>query len=337
MRFQRAILILTALAVAAPMAVRVAAQDAQSKGAALLTEAKKAVGGEDKLQAVKTLQANGSFRRTAGNNTIDGDVEVMIELPDKYRRNESLGFAGGPTVDRTEALNGVDTWDATSGTGAGGGGFGGGGRGGFGGRGGGGFGRRGGFGGGGGARAGQTGDPGTAQTGGGQIDPQRVREAQRRMRQAELSRLMLGWLLYTNASVTWVGTAESPEGNADVLEVKPANGDVTRLFLDVSSHMPLMMTWQGPPVRFAQGRRGRGAGDAARDQGGQSGGDSQAQNPPAATTLAMHFSDYKNVNGIKLPSTITRSVNGQTMEELAIKGYKVNPSFKSDTFTNPKP
>src|SRR5262245_51001265 len=65
------------------------------KGAALLAEARKAIGGDDKLRAVKTLQSKGVYKRTAGNNTQEGDVEVLIELPGKYRRNELSGFAGG--------------------------------------------------------------------------------------------------------------------------------------------------------------------------------------------------------------------------------------------------
>ena len=93
------------------------AQDAQAKGAQLPADVRKAIGGDDKLRAVKTLRANGSFRRTAGNNTLDGDVEVQIEMPNKYRRNESVGLAGGPNVDRTEVLNGGQIWQETSGGG----------------------------------------------------------------------------------------------------------------------------------------------------------------------------------------------------------------------------
>src|SRR5258706_8637869 len=78
---------------------------------------------------MRSRKERSGFRRMAGNNTLDGDVEVQIELPDKYRRNESVGRAGGPIVDRIEVLNGGDAWQETSGGGPGGG-FGGG-RGGF--------------------------------------------------------------------------------------------------------------------------------------------------------------------------------------------------------------
>jgi hypothetical protein len=348
------------------------AQDPQARGTQLLADARKAIGGDDKLRAIKTLQASGSFRRSAGNNVLEGDVDVQIQLPDKYRRNESTGVAGGVVVDRTEALDGAEAWDETSGGfPRGGGGFGGG-RGGNDGGGGGGGGRPagGGGGGGGGGRGAQPGDQGAAAGGGrGPIDPARLLELQRQIRQADFSRLMLVWLLTTDAPVAWVGTAESPEGNADVLEITPATGEPTRLFLDASTHMPLMITWPGPAIRAPQGGRGgRGAGggrgrgnaNGATNQGGNQGanqgvnqGTDQApaapasaapdnpapprpQGPPAAATFAMHLADYKAVNGIKLPFTITRSVNDQTLEEITIKSYKVNPSFKGNTFTKPK-
>jgi outer membrane lipoprotein-sorting protein len=317
-----------------------AAEDPQ-KGAALLADARKAIGGEDKLRAVKTLQSKGVYKRTAGNNTQEGDVEVLIELPDKYRRNELSGSAGGPVQERVEVLNGQDVWDVNANGFAGGfGGFGRGRGGDFGGGGG----RGGDFGGGGfRGRGDQAGQAGGGQAGGGQagqggrgnIDPERLKEFQRRQRQTELARLTLMWLLTTSDPVVWVGTAQSPEGNADVLEVKAADGPSTRIFLDQATHMPLMMTTQGGGGRGNFNRRGGGPdgapqagaapqGDAPR-RGGQGGGQ--------PITIETHLSEYKAVSGIKLPHLITRGVNGQTNEEWEIKSFKINPSLKGNTFT----
>ena len=174
-----------------------------------------------------------------------------------------------------------------------------------------------------------------------------------------MARLLLGMLLMSDSPVAWIGTAQSPDGTADVLEVKTPDGAATRLFLDSTSHLPLMMTWTGGAQRA--GRGGQGAAD--RDAAATSvkaapprGGDAAAPPPGAAAapagaatdtvqgrrgrapggapaTLEMHLSEYKAVNGLKLPHLITRGTNGETAEEWAIKSYRINPTFKGNTFT----
>jgi hypothetical protein len=298
----------------------VAAQSEDAaKGAALLAEARKAVGGEDKLAAVKRLQIKGDMRRGQGNVTLEGDSEIFLEPPDKFRRNESLGIGlGGPGIERVEILNGTEVIDENSGGGRGG------------------FARGGDFGGGdfsgfrgrrdGGGAAGA----GDAQRGRGQIDPERLKEAQRRTRQTEVSRLLVAMLLNTAAPVAWIGTAQSPDGTADVLAIK-IEGNPTRLFLDSSTHMPLMLTWSGGGGRaFARGGQ---QGQAAQGQApqGQAAPPAPAGRTPA--TQEMHLSDYKVVGGLKLPHLVTRGVSGETSEEWTIKSYKINPNFKANTFT----
>lgn len=108
--------IVSAAAVFAASAALVA-QDA-SKGAALLAEARRAVGGEEKLRAIKTLDVRGDFKRSAGQTTIEGELQVRLEAPDKLRRDEDLSLpGGGPAVVRTEALNGSTVWEDISGGG----------------------------------------------------------------------------------------------------------------------------------------------------------------------------------------------------------------------------
>jgi hypothetical protein len=323
-----------------------------AKGAALLAEARKAVGGEDKLAAVKRLQVKGEMRRGQGNLTLDGDSEVFFELPDKFRRNESLSLGpGGPGLDRVEVLNGSDIWDENNNAGGGGR-----------------FGRGGDFGGFGGGRRGgfDLGQAGGNDQGRGQgIDPERLKEAQLRARRTEVARLLLAFLLTTDSPVAWIGTAQSPDGTADVLEVKAADGTATRLFLESASHMPLMMTWTTGGQRGGRGGQGGGQGGF---QGRARGGDAAPQGgapqaPPQAAaqggaqpaagaavdtvqgrrgrgfgggapaTLEMHLSEYKVVNGLKLPHLITRGTNGETAEEWVIKSYRLNPTFKGNTFT----
>jgi hypothetical protein len=318
--------------------VRAGQQPEEAKANSVLAEARSALGGEDKLAAVKRLQVSGTTRRANGNFTLDGETEMFFELPDKFRRNESLtigGGGGGTAIDRKEILNGAEFSTEVSG-----GDFGGRGRG-----------RAGGFqGAGGGGAAGGADGRGTltAET------QERLREFQRRNLQSEVSRLLIALLLTSDTPFRWVGIAQSPEGSADVLEVKTADGVATRVFVDTMTHMPLMLSWTGPAGRGfgrgGQGRRGQGPPDpsdaappegrAAGDQPAAGGAPADAaqgrrgrgaQGPPV--TLEMHLAEYKAVNGIKFPHLITRGVSGETNEEWVIKSYKVNPNLKANAFT----
>jgi outer membrane lipoprotein-sorting protein len=308
--------VLAGVAVSAPT-LALAAQDTE-KGTALLADARKAIGGDERLRALKTVQVKGTFKRSAGNNTLEGDFEVFLEPPGRYRRNETTGNAGGPIGERVEAMNGTEVWqDTSSGFPTGRGGFGGGGRGGFGG------GRRDG-----GNRAGGAADgPAGTATPPPAIDPERLREAQLRQRRTEMARLMLMWFLSTDAPVAWVGTAESPEGKADVLEVKPAEGAPTRVFLDATTHVPLMIT------TTAGFGGGRGRRDGGPGNPGNASGREPGRGPAQSITIETHLAEYKAVNGILLPHLITRGANGQTNEEWEIKSYRINPNLKAGTFT----
>lgn len=315
---------------------RAGQQPEEAKAISVLAEARKALGGEDKLAAVKRLQVNGTTKRANGNFNLEGDTEIFLELPDKFRRNESLTLGGGGTgIERKEILNGTEFSTEVTGD--------------FGGRG------RGRFGGlpGGGGGAGGAGADGRAAGAPSPETQERLREFQRRNLQSEVSRLLVALLLTSDTPFRWIGTAQAPEGSADVLEVKTPDGVATRVFIDTMTHMPLMLSWTGPAGRgFGRGGQGR-RGQAAPDQAGappegRAAGDQPAaggvppdaaqgrrgrgaQGPPV--TLEMHLAEYKAINGVKFPHLITRGASGETNEEWVIKSYKVNPNLKANTFT----
>jgi hypothetical protein len=307
-------------------------QPEEAKANTVLAEARKALGGEDKLASVKKLQVNGTTKRANGNFNLEGDTEIFFELPDKFRRNEALTIGGNTGIERKEILNGAEFSTEVSGD----------------------FGRgRGRFGGGFPGGGGGTGADGRAGGAPSAETQERLREFQRRNLQSEVGRLLIAFLLTSDTPFRWIGTAQAPEGSADVLEVKTADGVATRLFIDTMTHMPLMLTWTGPAGRGfgrgGQGRRGQGAPDqagapaegrAAGDQPAAEGAPADAaqgrrgrgaQGPPV--TLEMHLAEYKAINGIKFPHLITRGASGETNEEWVIKSYKVNPNLKANTFT----
>ena len=337
-----------AVALCAAVGVSGQAQD-PVRGAAVLAEARTALGGEDKLAAVQRLRADGTIRRGAGTVNLEGDLEFYIERPNKFRRDETLTInAAGQEVDRREVVVGAESWEETK-TGGGAIDFGGGGGGDFGGD----AGAGGDAGGGGGGRAGGATGAGAGRGGASAApaDP----EAQNRARQTEFARILLGVLLTADTPVNWIGTAKSPDGEADVLEIKTADGTATRLLIDSKTRMPLMLTWTGVPQdafaalvgragfggRGARGGRGgrgggfqgRGADPAAGGQDQGRGGRGRGAGAPEPTMLQMFLADYKPVNGISLPHLMTRGANGEITEEWIVKNYRINPNFNADTFS----
>lgn len=292
------------------------------KGAALLADARKALGGEDKIKAVQRLEIKGKSARAQQQANLTGDFEIDIELPNKFRRKENLGVSDF-NIDIVQLLNGEEGTQHVNIGRAGGGDIGG-----FDGNGGGG--NRG--------NRGRGSDIARFLTGGGSDDP----EQQRKAVMAEFSRLMMGLLATPTSSdpVAWIGVAESPDGKADVLEFKTPDGVATRLLLDQKTHLPLMLAWTGQAAQSFNrgGGNFRGGGppggnfpqsQAPNQNQGRRGGNNNRSGPQP---LQMHLSDYKNSGGIKFPFLIQSGANDETTEELVVKTVRVNPTFKADLF-----
>jgi hypothetical protein len=305
-----------ALALATPVAMAgyTAAAATEDKAPEVIVAARSALGGK-KLEAVKSISATGEYRRTMGAREINGEATVEILLPDKIKRTEEMGIQGGPTFSRTVALDGSEYWeDSTN-------------------RGGGGFARFGGAGGAGGqggpsGRGGPNGPGGPGGPGGqgpSEADRERFRQMAQRRLQNELQRYLLVWLLRTDAPMSYVGEAEAEDGKADVVEVKPEGGSPIRVFFDQKTHVPLMVSYEGPQMRrfVRQAGEPRPSSEEVRRQMAE---------PPKMVTYEIRFSDYKDVNGVLLPHQMTQSVEGKPTEEWTVSEFKVNPNLKPESF-----
>jgi hypothetical protein len=305
---------------------------AQDRVASILKDTRKALGGEDKIAGLKTLAAEGPFRRTMGGRDMEGTLVVTLGRPDKMHRLEEMqmgGMVGGPMIERTMAVNGTTSWEDTQ--------------------------NRGGMGGG--MRIVMQQAPGP---GGGQMTEAQVNEARTRRMRVQMYRLTAA--LLADAGTEWVdaGVAESPEGKADILETKEETGRTLRLFIDQATKLPLMVQYQDPkPMVMVQGGRGPGGpgGPGPRGPGapaappahgasgapGEPGGaapmspediqkrmEEIRRNPPPLGTYAMHLSDFKKVDGIMLPHKIETSLDGEPNEEWTVEKFKVNASVKTD-------
>src|SRR4029450_13524738 len=73
------------------------------KTAEVLNGARKAIG-DKKLDGLKSLSVNATLQRNVGNMQINSDVELLIELPDKYARSETT--TGPVSGSNTTGFNG---------------------------------------------------------------------------------------------------------------------------------------------------------------------------------------------------------------------------------------
>jgi len=260
-----------------------------TRAADLLAKARAAIGGEAQVARVQAFSCAGTVNRAMGDHQISGELALDIQLPDKMLRVESISPMGDSAVVITEqGING-DTLlrhMKTLNTPAG---------------------------------AVIRMPPPPAP--GSDAEAQQIRNSR-----AELARLAVGILLAPPPSLdlVYAGEAESPDGKADVIDVKSGSGFAAKLFLDKSSHRPLMLAYRGIAPRMVVQRQGD---DSPPDAG------RVAPSAPEAADITMFFDDYKAVDGVLLPHHVTRAVGGQTNEEWTCKTIKVNPAFAADTFT----
>ena len=101
------------LALAVHIGIAAHAAGAEDKAIEVIVAARSAIGGS-KLEGVKSISATGEYRRLMGEREISGETTIEIIVPDKIKRTEEMGIAGGPTMSRTVVLDGSDYWEDTT-------------------------------------------------------------------------------------------------------------------------------------------------------------------------------------------------------------------------------
>jgi hypothetical protein len=301
----------------------------------VLTGLRQALGGAEKLLSVKTLSAEGTITRSMPDGTSRASrVEFAFELPDKYLKKDVVGMVNGTALTRTSGFNGDALIEATD-------------------------------------LPPQLGGgqvmvrPGSfAGMPGGPISPEQAQQARVVALQSskrEFTRLMLGMVGsgFTAYPVefTYAGLAESPDGKADVLEVRHADGFVAKLFVEATTHMPLMLSWMDKeplvmaPMTITSGRATVTTSGASGTQTVRGSGPPMSQEEidrmireqrervkeaeanRKVVEYRMFYADYKAVDGIKLPMRIQRMIAGQPVDEIGLERIRVNPKLDDKTFT----
>jgi hypothetical protein len=163
---------------------------------------------------------------------------------------------------------------------------------------------------------------------------------------------LLGWLGRTHPAVSveyaYAGEAESPDGKAHMIDVRNADGFAARLFVDTKTHLPLMVTYQGPQPRIVtaggprQGAPGQAPGPQTRqpraEERNTPAADAERQmqdmqkDPAAMVEFSLFFDDWREEAGITFPHALRRAVAGTTTEEWTIDKVKVNPRIDPKKF-----
>ncbi len=314
------------------------AQDPKvAKAHDLIKQAREAIGGEANLKAIQSLVVEGKFKGVMMGRPAQGDLKIETLLPDKYLRTANLNT--GMSI--LQCVNGEQIWTdrkmpqiAAGGGdfgGGGGGGFGGGGGGegggGFGGGGGGGGG--GGFGGGGGGRGGggrggggfggagggPMGRPGGGGAGGDFMNNPAMQQQVRN----EYNQLMLAWLLTPPTSLPveylYERDLDAQDGKVEVVRVTGPDNFIMWLLIHQKSHLPAGYIYRTMPPQRPTGVT-----------------DAREVTEPKPIDVQVFFADYKPEGNIQLPHQITKTSNGQLMEELKINKVKFNEKLKDKKF-----
>ena len=297
--------------------------------ARVLAAMREALGGEQRLTALKSVAIEGRVTRPRPDGSSGAtDVEMVFALPDKFVTRDVIAQLGPVQITRRSGFNGADPIEEVDAPPSMGGGM----------------------------RVMQLGP--NAVTPGGQATPEQL-EAQMKVSllasRREFARLSLGMFGGVSAAYpvefAYAGQAESPDGKADILQVTSKDGFAARLFVDAASHLPLMLTWMDKePLRMMRDGRSGGAG------GGNvqvvTGGDGHGRSPEQIEQMRkemeermkeaeanrkiveyrLFYGEYKTIDGVRLPSTIQRMVDGTPTEEIALERITVNGKIDAGTF-----
>ena len=315
----------------------------------ILAGARTALGGP-KLAAVKTLTAVGRTVRALPNGTsTENDFEMSFELPDKYLMRSVLAAMGNMSVYRNSGFNGgqvieeIDRPPSLAG---------------------------------GGMVVMRFAGPGGA------MDPEKMTADekaefdQKRLvaNKKEFAKLALGMFAVSPAAypveLADGGQAESPDGKADVIDVKGEGGFAAKLFIDAQTHLPLMLSWMdkeplvmtmgpggmvtmgGPGAGIAMGGGGAAVTRTERPAGAPGAPGAAPMTPEEREKMLkdldarrkeaeakartveyrIYYSDYKSVAGVQLPHRIQRAIDGKPTEEMVFDAFKVNAKIDAKKF-----
>jgi hypothetical protein len=153
-----------------------------------------------------------------------------------------------------------------------------------------------------------------------------------KFRQNELFRTTFALLLSApegqDVSYSYVGE-DSVDGNScDVLQAQTGESSV-KLYLDKSSHLPLMLGYRDAGTIIIKTNPKNNGGDVDKIKVL----DEKSRNVEMAE-IQIKFSDFRSIGGLQLPFTWTQTIGGKTSQTVTVTNYELNPVNISEKFKN---
>jgi hypothetical protein len=307
----------------------IVAQTPDERAAKVLAEARAALGGEEKLSAVKTVTTTGRTQRVQGENLVPIEFEILVELPNKYlRKDEIPAQESDPT---TTGFNGDALLQIPAPT----------------------------------PPEPRPGMPAPLPGAFENVLKTRAVAARQDFARLMLGMFATSFEAYP-LEFKYIGQAEAPQGKAHVLEGTGGANFKVRLFVHTETHLPIMVSWTAPSRPMPTGRGAPGApsspGAAAPPVSTSARGAAPSAPVPAPSASApapsapapapsapapapsasapapsapehrLYFADYRDVDGIKLPFRLRRGVGANTTEETTFDRFRINAKIDPRRF-----
>ena len=250
----------------------------------MLADVRTALGGEEKLSAIKTFTTTGRTRRVQGDSLVPIEFEMLVELPDKYlRKDEIPAQESDPT---TTGFNGDQLLQIPPPS----------------------------------PPQPRPGMPAPPEGAFENMLKGRALTARQDFARLMLGMFGTSFKAYP-LTFTHIGQAEAPQGKAHVLEATGENNFKIRYFVHMETHLPVMVSWTAPARPAGRGATPQPppAAGQAPPAGAPPAGPPQ---PPPDQRL--YFADYRDVDGIKLPFRLRRALGSNTTEETTFDRFRLN-------------
>ena len=257
--------------------------------ATVLSEMRRALGGEQALQSISSLSVSGSEERSASGRSLAARVEFACILPDRclmVRRVptpfgsdtiESHGFNGATRIRRRES------------------------------------------------NAPYPPDPFAHESADQRAERARRAALDSRREFARFLVPLIGLTALDSVKMTYESEQDFDGKKALVVALQAADGYEARLFVDAAAHRPAGLSWMAiPPIVISttsiETVRGRTIASWPMPPGDPAAGVARVEHQ-------LLYSDFKTQDGLTLPRRFKQVVNGKTIIDTRLGAYRINPQL----------